>query len=408
MSTLGSTNSTANIPTTEDRLRPLSGYFVSKASDLIASPVVAGISGATYNPLTNTLFLVRETYDGSNGLYEFTVDGVWLRTISLVGFDDPEDLVWMYGETYGIVEEGGGGIIPLRNRITVFQINAGTTSVTRTSWTSYSPSVVTTNNLGIESLCYDPDGDFFYFVTEKPEISGGAPWNLYKYIHGTDTLSVVFSLITTTINGEISDVSALRYSRSNGHFYFLSQESAVILEAEYDGTILSQISTPANVALPEGLALTEDGSDMWVVGEPYHFARLQYRWAAEPARVSQVVLGSSPALAVTYASFGQLVLPGPGTYLLQAEIAIYSENFAEGAAVEGKFRNATASTDIGGERVTSVASSAIHTFTWAFSDVVSVQVATTAELWIKSSGAGTSLALVTNNVLFRFIQLPQA
>jgi uncharacterized protein YjiK len=52
--------------------------------------IMDGLSGATWNADTGTLFLIRNVSSGGGHSYEYTADGTLVRTITQTGFVDTE------------------------------------------------------------------------------------------------------------------------------------------------------------------------------------------------------------------------------------------------------------------------------------------------------------------------------
>src|SRR6185436_18128448 len=102
-------------------------YTVEKENSnygALSSPASVG-SGVTYWPSRNT-FLLLDNTTGAARLLEYSRNDVLLRTITLVGFGDPEDIHWITGNTFVIAQERNSGSI---DEIIVMDLPTSGTSV---------------------------------------------------------------------------------------------------------------------------------------------------------------------------------------------------------------------------------------------------------------------------------------
>lgn len=241
----------------------LSAYQLKQGPIRLAQ-VDDNASGLTYNPDTKTLFLVQNK---PTQLVELDKEGKTLRVIPLTGFDDTEDLFYMGGGRFAVVEER-------RRNVCIFSLDAATTSVPYAKATRLLVDPVNADNSGLEGITGDMKTGRFFVVKEKnprriyefavpsaekpaPEIK--RPWDAQAMLKGAD------------------DLSAICFHPSSGNLLLLSDESACIVECTTDGRQLAKLPLTAGSAglqaslkQPEGLTLDDDGN-MYVCCEPNLF-----------------------------------------------------------------------------------------------------------------------------------------
>jgi len=232
------------------------------------SAITDGLSGATWNADSGTLFLIRNVSSGGGHSYEYTADGTHLRTITQTGFLDTEAIAWMYGTTFAIAEENNN------QRISIVTIAPGATTLDRTAAgnVTYTTPVGNLQNLGIESLCYDAGRDLLYYLCEKP--AGGA-WPLYILNPQTGATTVLCDLNASVFTaGVATDFSDMAFDRATDTFVILSHESNKIVRLSRAGAVLEQRGFTTALTQAEMLALTPDRLRLFVGGEPKQFTRL--------------------------------------------------------------------------------------------------------------------------------------
>ncbi len=230
--------------------------------------ITDGLSGATWNADTGTLFLIRNVSSGGGHSYEYTAGGTLVRTITQTGFLDTEAIAWMYGTTYAIAEENNN------QRISIVTIAPGATALDRTAAgnVTYTTPVGSLLNLGIEALCYDPDRDLLYYLCEKP--AGGA-WPVYLLNPQTGATTILCDLNATVFTaGVATDLSDMAFDRATDTLLLLSHESNKIIRVDRTGAVLEQRGFTTALTQAEMLALTPDRQYLFVGGEPKQFTRL--------------------------------------------------------------------------------------------------------------------------------------
>ncbi len=246
--------------------------------ELVSGPIYISqipddLSGVTYNPLTNTLFMVE---NGTTTVYETTLSGSVIRSIFLSGFDDTEGIVHVSGTRYAVSEER-------RGRITFFDITNSTSTVAYNNADYVQLPGVWNNNQGLEGVSYNPATDEMLTVKEK------TPKGFYSFatpISYPTVLSSVNTPCNMTLNpfgfGDIADLhfmgttSGFNELSVSEHTLLLSHESLALVEADENCNEISRISFNAGgangtlvnaVPQPEGITMDNNGV-LYIVSEP--------------------------------------------------------------------------------------------------------------------------------------------
>lgn len=246
--------------------------------ELVSGPTVIysipdDLSGVTYNPLTNTLFMVA---NGNTTIYETNLSGGVLRTIFLSGFDDTEGIVHISGTRYAVSEER-------RGRITFFDITTSTSTVLYGNSDYVQLPGTWNNNQGLEGVSYDPAIGEVLTVKEK------TPKGFYSFptpVSYPTVLSSVNTPCNMTLNPfGFGDIAGLHYlGLTSGfdqlsvsdHTLLLSHESLALVETDENCNEISRISLNTGggngtlinaIPQPEGITMDDNGT-LYIVSEP--------------------------------------------------------------------------------------------------------------------------------------------
>jgi uncharacterized protein YjiK len=242
-------------------------YYLAFQTDNLSART-QGDSGIAYWQNRGTVLIIN---NNNHEIYEYTPNGEYLlRTITLTNFTDEEDIVWMYDDTFAILDEN-------ESNITITTINATQTTLDQNAAgntvISFAGTVGTGTNVGAEGLGYDPDRDLFWIVKEKTSAS----------IHTVTRSGVVttpFTLSTLlTAAGSMTDASAIYFDRNTQHIFIASDEgtSDRIIEADTSGNLVTYMIAPTAFGQLEGLTFSPDGEQMWLSGEADDFARYEFQ-----------------------------------------------------------------------------------------------------------------------------------
>ncbi|HMJ91885.1 MAG TPA: SdiA-regulated domain-containing protein, partial [Candidatus Acidoferrum sp.] len=125
------------------------------AQSVALTNITSDCSGVAYSPVTRTIFVIKNS---TNFIYEYSVTGTWLRTVSTTGFTDCEGICWMYDDYFGISDED-------TSSITIVRIQPATASLTKAGGTTVNTglgNLDSTTGGGFEGVSYDPENHKFY------------------------------------------------------------------------------------------------------------------------------------------------------------------------------------------------------------------------------------------------------
>lgn len=224
------------------------------------------LSGVTYNPLTNSLFMIKNK---QSKIYETDLNGNVTRTINLTNYDDPEDIAHLYGTKFAIAEEKKGRILFVDIYASTSSINLANAPYTQLQGT-WNPGD------GIEGVSYNPAANNMYAVVEVPmelhrfprSLSNSTPSGTFV---GTCNLSLnPFGITDVSAIHHLGLTSGLSELNVGNHFLLLSDESHTLIEADDNCNQYSRLNLPGVNTQFEGVTMDNDGN-IYVVGEPYQF-----------------------------------------------------------------------------------------------------------------------------------------
>ncbi len=235
------------------------GGYQQTAGPITVSGISADLSGVTYNPLTNTLFMITNK---SSKITETTLSGGFIRSITLNGFNDPEGIAHIEGNSYAISEERQGRVL----YISIYS----STSVLNLSNMLYTQIPGISNNEGLEGVTRNSVTGDYYAVKEKNART------LYRY-NGTSTTPNLLQTCDIQANSfGMSDVSDLFHlSIPTGlanldvsdKVLILSDESSRVVEIDDNCNLYSTLILPSSGTQHEGITMDNNGT-IYVVSEP--------------------------------------------------------------------------------------------------------------------------------------------
>ncbi|MDY8136055.1 SdiA-regulated domain-containing protein [Aquimarina sp. 2201CG5-10] len=199
------------------------------------------LSGITWVEDTNTFYMIQNS---GGKIWETDSNFNLLRTISMSGFGDSEDLVYLGNNEFAIVNEA--------SKFYIGTISSNVTSINANAFqeiTFDNPA----GNLGPEGIAYDTDSQIFYIVKEK------SPRKIYKINRptGSDNITVTPEIpfdAQTVFAGIASDLSAVYFDNLTDRLWVLSHESHKIVDVAIDGTIYGELAL-ADASQHEGLTV---------------------------------------------------------------------------------------------------------------------------------------------------------
>ncbi|WP_299220262.1 SdiA-regulated domain-containing protein [uncultured Aquimarina sp.] len=211
------------------------------------------LSGITWVPESNSFFMIQNS---GGRIWEVDNNFNLVRTISMSGFGDSEDIVYLGNNEFAIVNEA--------SKFYIGTIGSGTTSISANDFqeiTFDSPA----GNVGPEGIAYDAVNEIFYIVKEK------TPRKIYKINRPTNTGNITvtpeipFDAETTFGGGIMNDLSAIYFDDLTNRLWILSHQSHNIVDVGTDGTIYGKLAL-ADGSQHEGLTLDGNGS-LYVTSE---------------------------------------------------------------------------------------------------------------------------------------------
>lgn len=263
-------------------LNNYSQVFQGNLLDSNSLPITDLGSGVAFCPRRNSIFVIVDGATPNSAIYEYTLNGKFVRAISLIDFDDVEAI--SYGGRYSteesdifyIAEEGSSGST---STLAAIKISNSTTSVTKLG-SGYLNHVelttVTKNsaNEGVESIAYDPLNERLYFMLQR-KVGAATDWYIHylQEVSAGDfgdsavyTLSDIYGIAMT----EVRDMTYLKEENALllvGYYTTLSNSVVSKISVSSGSTILDgqAVSTALNQA--EGISISEDGNIIILTGE---------------------------------------------------------------------------------------------------------------------------------------------
>jgi uncharacterized protein YjiK len=230
-----------------------------KSYDIKISDIPAkNISGVTFHPLSKTLYVI-DNHDPA--IYEITLLGNLIRTISLTDFEDTEGIAYQSDNYFFIVEERKANCV----RIKIPESNPCNVSRKRAAVINIADNW---ENNGLEGVAYVAVTRSLYLVKESH------PSRLYKVSLDTDnnpkSIQKNKPFNIEGIKGDAAGISVL----SDGNFLIVNQEKDRLIGYDPKGNVLSELDLDMDD--PEGVTINPENNTIYVVGEPnklYVFAR---------------------------------------------------------------------------------------------------------------------------------------
>lgn len=241
------------------------------ASTTTINEIPNDLSGITYNPLTNTLFMVQ---NGNPTVYETDLSGNVLRDIELMHFEDTEGIVHISGARFAVVEER-------RGKVVLFDISSNTNKVNYNNAADKidMPSALGPwgGNTGLEGVTYYPLTNKIFTVKEKNP-KGYYAFNTptsFPATPSTSDIDIVCDMPQNPFN--LSDLAGMHHLGLSGatdpttgtHTLLLSHESRAVVEVDTNCDEISRLSFPY-INQPEGITMDNNGT-LYIVAEPNFF-----------------------------------------------------------------------------------------------------------------------------------------
>ncbi len=227
----------------------LDAYSVASSEQNLGF-ISADLSGITYVPDTNTFFLIQ---NNGGGLWEVDSNFNLLRTMSLNGFGDTEDIAYLGNNEFAIVEESSQLYIGTISA-NASQISAG--SFQRVLFDTYS------GNAGYEGVAYDSSTETFYVVKEA------APKRIRSFQRPASGADIVVTAAIPFNADQLpaGDLSSVLFDTRTGRLLILSHESHKLMDVGLDGFVHGELAM-ADSTQHEGVAM-DSSFNIYVTSEP--------------------------------------------------------------------------------------------------------------------------------------------
>lgn len=232
--------------------------------------VADNASGITYNPDSDTLFVV---VNNPETLLELSPNGQVLRRIPLKGLQDTEGVVYLGHDTFAVLEER-------RRNIVLVEIDqdAGASGPRRIR--SLALPANETGNQGFEGLTADPASGRLFVVNEKQPRQ---VWQVDGFVGDNQSLSITMPWDLDLKSWGSRDFSGLHFDSQRGTLLMLSDESRQLTESTLQGALLSrlklnggQAGLEESVPQAEGVTLDRHGT-LYIVSEPNRLYRFRVK-----------------------------------------------------------------------------------------------------------------------------------
>lgn len=273
-------------------------------------PFVPELSAVTYNPDTDTLFMLGDGGTEIVQVNKTTAEKIDAMTLQPGDFVDTEGLAFVGNGQFVIIEEG-------RRQISLFTYRAGTI-VARADVKTVKLGIDAVND-GIEGVAYDPSKSAYVLVKDKAPVSifeTTINFNLGTASNGSPDAINSVNLFDPALAGvsSFNDVAALSSVLAStapdySHLMVVSSRSGKVLKIDRSGKIFSDLDV-GTLAQHEGITFDRQ-FNMYVTNERGAFGNPgeQEMWVYAPTRTaSSVGLGSN-----LFLTFSANVVIGAGT-----------------------------------------------------------------------------------------------
>lgn len=252
--------------------------FQSNLFDSSGSPSTDVGSGITFWPRRGTILVVVDGSGSTPALYEYSIDGKFIRSIALNGFYDIEaiDFVSYQNHEYDqfIISEERASVSGSTSWIHTIKLSDSTTSITNggsgyitgvefTSLTKNSP------NQGIEAISYNPIDGRTYFILQA--IVGASPnWYIYYINDFYDNVPKIFTDINGIRLSEVRDMCIDHKTNTMilAGYYGGITDSTIVKIALSDGEWIEEgVTLSSSIQQLEGVCISDDGNGLFLTGE---------------------------------------------------------------------------------------------------------------------------------------------
>jgi uncharacterized protein YjiK len=282
----------------------LSSYRKEVSVSPIAGISTTNLSGIALDRKGGKLYAVD---NATANIYELTLAGTVVRTITTKNITDPEGICHLRDNTYIIAEEG------LATLLRVEMPPSGTNSLDGATVPSFQigPNMA---NTGIEGVAYCAADKTLYAVKET------SPSRIYR-ITLKDDSGFLTSYTNDPFNiethdGDAADVAAL----NDGNIIIVNQMRNRLEGYDPAGNQLSTLSL--GMTQPEGIAVDSVDGTLYIAGEPKEFCVFKPTTSMESGRLSTM-----PIVPIRVAATGRVNTPVAITFSLASRTVVAIDAF---------------------------------------------------------------------------------
>jgi len=239
-------------------------FYQSIISTDIEGIIDGEVSGVTWNPLINSLYLIND----ENGIiWETDTSLNILRTITGADFGDTEDIIFLTDNKYAIVTEEGllyvGNIL---NGSDDYEVNPNLFQEI-----SFSTS---DNNSGPEGVAYNSIDEIIYIVKEKN------PMAIFRFeLPNTDLDTTIIPEIPfnaqSLFDNFMEDLSAITFDSRTGRLLILSDDSKRIIDVHPESGAIYGVLDLEEDHQYEGLTFYDNHYNLIVTSEPNLYVKYE-------------------------------------------------------------------------------------------------------------------------------------
>ena len=221
------------------------------------------VSGITWNPITDTLFVASQS--DVVEILEYDKKGELLRKIPANIRMDIEGIAWAGGNNFALLNERA-------NSIPLAEITPDTQLLDLKGVEEFWLPIEKAGNKGLEGISWNPKTQVFYVVKERN------PKALYQVPDFKNDQRAESSELTAldSLMWNKRDFSGMHFDSATDHFLVLSDESNALAEVDMDGKQISTLELlsgwhglSGSIDQAEGVTMDAEGN-IYITSEPDH------------------------------------------------------------------------------------------------------------------------------------------
>ena len=241
----------------------LNEYKLADDGFVILAEAGDQVSGITWNPITDTLFVASQS--DVVEILEYDKKGELLRKIPANIRMDIEGIAWAGGNNFALLNERA-------NSIPLAEITPDTQLLDLKGVEEFWLPIEKAGNKGLEGISWNPKTQVFYVVKERN------PKALYQVPDFKNDQRAESSELTAldSLMWNKRDFSGMHFDSATDHFLVLSDESSALAEVDMDGKQISTLELlsgwhglSGSIDQAEGVTMDAEGN-IYITSEPDH------------------------------------------------------------------------------------------------------------------------------------------